>query len=278
MQTALEQDLPRDSRAFFASALARVRAEGARAIPELLPSLPRRIGASPLGGGIREIDLAEGDVARIDQDAWRRCDAAGAMIIAAGRPSDDMLIDLYLHGDLDERIIVIRALSTLSVTAATVRVLEEVQRTNMEPHFRAAASGTNLPARAARHAAFGRDGFNRMILKAAFIDVPVSTLFDAETAANPDLSRMLQDLATEREAAGRRVWPGTCLLAAHAPTAGSLARIIGGLEHGDDEQRFSAARALLVLNRPDLAPFAKERLPREPRPEIRAVLEQAIGP
>ena len=57
---------------------------------------------------------------------------------------------------------------------------------------------------------------------------------------------------------------------------GALARLIGGLEHGDDGVRHAAADGLLLLAErgAGIAHFAKERLPREPRPEIRQLLQQ----
>jgi HEAT repeat protein len=57
-----------------------------------------------------------------------------------------------------------------------------------------------------------------------------------------------------------------------APTAGSAARLIGGLEHGDDGVRAAAAEGLLHLGDRSLFRFAQERLPREPRPAIAALL------
>jgi len=86
---------------------------------------------------------------------------------------------------------------------------------------------------------------------------------------------MLLDLASEREAAGRPVWKGTLRMAASAPSPGTAARILGALEHGDAALRLSAAEALAVLRRADLAPFARERLAREPRADVRAALERA---
>ena len=61
------------------------------------------------------------------------------------------------------------------------------------------------------------------------------------------------------------------------PTEGSVARLIGGLEHGDDKTRLAATEGLAMLERADLAGYAVERLPREPRPGIRAALEALIA-
>lgn len=276
MRSLLEAALATDARAWLDAALAEAEQTPARAIPERFPALARKIGTAALGTG-REIERpAGGKTAYVDRAAWRRADAAALLLLRAGRAGDDLLIDLYLHGDFDERISVLRALALLPIGAATLRLLEEVQRTNMQPHFEAAICDSNLLARAHEHLEFGAERFNRMMLKAAFLDVPLGRLYDAGIGANRELSRMLQDLASEREAAGRAVWADTCRLIASAPAPGTAARIIGGLEHGDDRQRLAAAEGLALLGRPDLAPFARERLDREPRPAIRAVLESLL--
>ena len=121
----------------------------------------------------------------------------------------------------------------------------------------------------------------KLLLKLAFLDIPLSRVFSAERHANPELSRMLQDLATEREAAGRSVWRDTWRMLGRAPCPGAVARLVGGIEHGDDGVRLAAAEGLLALSRlepgrEDLRPFAAERLPREPRAEVRALLQRLV--
>jgi HEAT repeat protein len=62
-----------------------------------------------------------------------------------------------------------------------------------------------------------------------------------------------------------------------APCAGSIARLIGGLEHGDDGVRLAAAEGLCALGRADLLPFVRERLDREPRAAVRTLLETCLA-
>jgi hypothetical protein len=85
---------------------------------------------------------------------------------------------------------------------------------------------------------------------------------------------MLQDLATEREAAGRAVWRDTWRLIGRAPCPGTVARLVGGLEHGDDGIRLAAAEGLLALGQAELVPFAAERFAREAREPIRSLLRR----
>jgi len=102
-------------------------------------------------------------------------------------------------------------------------------------------------------------------------------VFAAEQLANAELSRMLQDLATEREAAGRAVWRDTDRMLGRAPVPGATARMLGSLEHGDDCRRLAAVEGLLALDRKDLLPLLRERLPREPRADVKALLQRIVG-
>ncbi len=280
MQDRLTKALGPDALAWWRAAESRVAKEGARALPELLPALARRVGRAAVGAGLhRETIAGASRPAVVDLAAWRACDAAGLLLLRAGRAPDATIVDLYLHGDLEERTIVLRSLALLPLCDATARLLEEVQRTNMVPHFEAAVCDSNLLARAHDHPAIGADWTNRLVLKAAFIGLDAARMIDVLDRANPELSRMLQDLATEREAAGRAVWPDTWRFVGKAPATGSIARLIGGIEHGADPVRRAAAEGLLLLDaksRAAVVGLVRERVPREPREDIRALLTRLI--
>ncbi len=254
----------------FSSAVASDRRELAVAFPQL----PRVTSKAQLGGGIANVSGS-----RCDLDGWRVCDAAAALLLHDAKATDRELLDLYAHGDLEERAMLLRSLAALPITAATGALLLEVQRTNMVLHLEAACCDSDLLVRVKKAGLpnFGKAEQNRLLLKVAFLDLPLSRVFDGASLANEELSRMLQDLATEREAAGRPVWRDTDRLLARAPVPGTVARILGGIEHGDDPRRLAAAEALALLQRSDLAAFVKERMPREPRAEIRAALERAAA-
>lgn len=260
-----------EARGWFDAARSRVDGEPG-CVAELFPQLPRRIGRETVGGG----PLRDGDV-EVDLDAWRHCDVAACALLTSPSAPGPREVDLFMHGDLEERTMVLRCLALLPVTDATIQLLGEAQRTNTVTHFEAAICDSNLATRASSHQDFGQAGFNRLLLKVAFLELPLARILGALSGANAELSRMLQGLATEREAAGRLVWPDTNRLIARAPVEGTVARLVGHLEHGDDRHRQTAAEALASLNRPELAPFLRERLEREPRPEIRAALEQALS-
>ena len=264
-----------DARGWLETARAELAA-GSADLRVLFPQLPRRTGREHAPAEVRR----DGDC-EVDFGAWRTCDAAAFALLAAAGAGDELLVDLYEHGDMEERTMVLRCLAGLPIRGGTLHLLGEIQRTNNGVHFEAGALDSNLVARALADSdpevGFTRDDFNRMMLKLAFLDLPLARTLGAAAHANPELSRMLQDLATEREAATRKVWHDTNRLIARAPTAGTVARILGGLEHGDDQHRLAAVEGLAALNRPDLAAFARDRREREPRPEIRAALERVPG-
>ncbi len=252
--------------------LARPRADVLAALPVVLPALARRLGREGLVGRV------EHQGARADLASWRRCDGAGFRLFAAADPVPDaVLLDLYARGDLEERTVVLRAVTLRPLCDATSKLLDEVQRTNIVAHLEAACLDSNLLVRALDGGLLSRDRFDRMVLKVAFNDLPLARMYGVAARPGPELSRMLQGLATEREAAGRSVWRDTCRLTAGAPVPGTVARVLGDLEHGDAGRRLAAAEALATLGRPDLLPFARERLAREDKPDVRPALERALA-
>jgi hypothetical protein len=266
-----------DATAIADANLAEIRADRAR-LPVLFPGLPRRAGRELVGGGRLVLGGAIVDLA-----AFRRCDLVAAYVLAGVAVRDEEAQDLWAHGDIEERAMLLRSLHLLPVGALTARLFGEVQRTNIVLHLEAAVCDGDLFARTVGKGGFDLAAANRLLLKVAFLDLPLARLYGAEQHANAELSRMLQDLATEREAAGRSVWRDTWRLIGRAPCPGTVARLIGGLEHGDDGVRLAAAEGLAALRqlapgRADLASFAAERLPREPRDSVRAVLQKLTGP
>lgn len=267
--------LPPPAQQLGEQCLAELRQERAR-LSVLFPGLPRRAGREPIGAGRATVGPAT-----IDRGAFRVCDVLAAWLVMALSATDAELTGIYDHGDLEERAMLLRALHFLPIGPLTVRWFGEVQRTNVVLHLEAAICDGDLLARTLGRADFDTTAANRLLLKLAFLDLPLQRAFGAERAANVELSRMLQDLATEREAAGRAVWRDTARLIGRAPTAGTAARLIGGLEHGDDLVRLAAAEGLAALGlgaggRPELRPFVQERLPRETRPAIRAALQRCL--
>jgi hypothetical protein len=139
--------------------------------------------------------------ARVARDLGR--DAAEparvAMLLAAG-VDVAQLDDLYRHGDNEERRAILRALPLLDEPWRFVALAIEACRTSVVPIFEAIACENPYPA---LH--FPADNFNQLVLKALFIGVSLERVVGLRTRLSPELTRMGNDYAAERRAAGRSV-------------------------------------------------------------------------
>ena len=276
----LSKALDADALAWIETAKAQLDEKGQGHLPVLFAQLARRTGKQPLLDTGPD-QWVEAGAAHVDLGMWRTCDAVGYVLVEHAKADDDTLVDLYLHGDFEERIAALRCLAFLPVTGATIQLLGEVQRTNTVAQFEAGALDHNLAVRALaegdEQTGFTRDDFRRLILKAAFIELPLGRMQGALDEVDETLSVMLQDFATEREAAGRQVWVDTWRVLGRAPCPGAQARVLGGLEHGSDPVRFAAAEALRDLKAPELNAYAESRLAREPVQGVKDILASIVG-
>jgi hypothetical protein len=272
LRPLLEARAPEAGRAWFAAALARARDERHAALPVLFPGLARRLGRLGLAGG-----LVDDGTHRVDLDAWRTCDAAGRLLLDAAGPHDGAALDLYLHGDMEERTIVLRSLALGPITPDTIALLGEVQRTNMGVHLEAAVLDSNLAVRALEAGGpavgFAQEDLHRLVLKLAFVDLPIARAYGVLDHATPALSQMLVDFALEREAAGRPVWADTWRFLGHAPIGVSAARLRAGLAHADPAVRRAAVDGVVALGDAALCAEARQRRASETDPGVRRALD-----
>lgn len=189
--------------AIAAPDIAALRAEVAAvqnsaALDVRFPGLPRRVGRSCAPAG--EVRLQHGSA---DRGRWRLCDVAALMLIekCGGAAKAQALYD---HGDRDERLMAARALLHLADAAMLRSFLSMLQTSNDQALFEAGFIDAAHPAALLDDAAW-----NRFLLKAAFIGLPLERIYGWEARANATLVQMLLDLKAERMAAGRDVWAGT---------------------------------------------------------------------
>ncbi len=232
---------------------------------------------------------------------WRRSDAARALLAAADAQRDPAgalkrLASLYWHGDSDERTSVLRLLGLMPGGAPeaplpvppveagyepeeqddgpthALRVVLDSFRTNIAPLFDAATANNPFFSRATPELEF-----NKAVLKRVFVDLPLEEVLGLRGRANAELSRMLLNLAEEREVTLRpypvEVWP---VVAGH-PVPGFAAKMIGLIEHPDDQLRRAAAEALGIMREPKARSFLEERLRRETQTPVKQALEAALA-
>lgn len=174
---------------------------GSVAFRAMFASISRRLG--PAGG---EAPARPPDVSAAVRPHWTLTDWIRAALVAkvlasvdAGR-QPEVVHALFEAGEIGEQESILR---TLSLWSEGERFLETGLlgcRTNARRVFEAIACDNAYPE---RH--FPELGFNQMVLKAIFIEVPVSRIEGLERRNGPELKRMAKDYASERRAASRPV-------------------------------------------------------------------------
>lgn len=138
--------------------------------------------------------------------SWRWLDLGRAALVLAALertpPAEQVaLVELLVRtGEIGEQESLLRALPLLPEPERFVPIAVESCRTNATTVFAAIAVDNPLPA-----ASFSDASFNQMVLKAIFMGVPVTGIVDLQRRATPELARMVQGYASERQAAGRSV-------------------------------------------------------------------------
>lgn len=135
-------------------------------------------------------------------------DQAARTLLLLSLPDDDA--EKYLHtleqvfttADVGELIALYQALPLLPYPEKLRHRAAEGVRSNMTAVFNAVALTNPYPAQY-----FDNLAWNQMVLKAFFVNSPVSLIQGLNQRANPELARMLIDYANERQAAGRSVSP-----------------------------------------------------------------------
>jgi hypothetical protein len=167
---------------WLAGAVSRVVAEP-HAIGTLVPAAGRNCGRAEL----------------TELPGWRADDAARVVLLAAlphrGEALATEVNAIYRYGDADEKRAVLLALPYLDVGAGCADLLGDALRSN-DTRLVAAALGPY-----ARH--LDDAAWRHGVLKCVFMGVPLAAVDRLDERADPELARMLADLALERHAAGR---------------------------------------------------------------------------
>jgi hypothetical protein len=178
----------------------------------------------------------------------------------------------YDLGDSREQESWLRALILLPGCERFLDTAMDACRTNILPLFQAIACENPYPARY-----FPELNFNQMVMKALFNAVAVGRIVGLDGRLNRDLSRIADDFAAEREAAGRPVPADLWLVhAAHSPPE-RLERAVRYLKHKDPEQRYWAAVGLGRSACPEARAALAERRKAEKDPRVRSTIEASLA-
>jgi hypothetical protein len=243
--------------------------------------LAMAIGLAPRRLGKADLPLTSDDKERaaalrpgLDPSEWSIDQAARIAFMVASYAEDDAAFAAAFDGfcataGLNELIALCRGLPVYPAAALLEPRAREAVRSGMKPVFEAVAHRNPYPVEC-----FAEDAWNQMVVKAFFIGSHLWPIQELDRRGNPQLARMLVDLAQERWAAGRpvsgEVW--RCV-APHADAAG-VAALVRAFETGSDKERSSVALALRQAQ-PDRIDAAFEQ--RNLRNQVRDIQSRLVA-
>lgn len=176
---------------------------------------PRVLGRGPL----EPTDVERAALAQVAPgvvfDRWAIVDAGRALTLlelADQWPGDafvEAAVACYEQGEAREQQSWLKALPLLPEPARFLACAYDACRTNIAPMFEAIACENPFPA-----AHYSELHFNQLVMRSMFLGVALDRIVGREGRLNPTLTRMAQDFAAERRAAGRPV-PADLGLALH---------------------------------------------------------------
>lgn len=269
----VERAAPAAGCEWLKGSLARLQAGDASRLHADYVAASRRLGRAPVSA----IVFVDAEGGEFQPDALTADTAARLSLLLSAEahtPSFDAIVDaIYRQGDSREKEAVLRALPLLGEGKQYLEHALDAGRTNEQPLFAAIALDNPFPA---RH--YPELEFNKLVMKTAFVRLPIGRIWGLSQRANRELSRMAMEYIDEQEAAGRRFAPEVWLAIANCPVPGALGRMLGYAAHASVELRLGAARGLAAAGDPRTVPFIEERLQVESHPEVRRALEAALGP
>jgi hypothetical protein len=137
--------------------------------------------------------------------------------------------ELYKTADVNELILLGQSLAFLPHAESFLERARESTRSNIAPVFSAIAHRGDYARRFFDHVAW-----NQLVLKAAFLAVPIWSIPGLKERNNPELATMLRHYAIERQAASRSVpWDLWCCIGWSAQSGQELEYL---------QQQFRSAR------------------------------------
>lgn len=166
------------------------------------------------------------------------------LLLVAERNTKEDYIHLYKtlfnSADIKESIVLIQSLAFVPHAEAFIEKAREAARSNITTMFIAVAHNSNY---AFKH--FDEAGWNQLVLKAAFLNVPIVKIYGLKSRNNSQLVEMLCDYASERQVASRSVpWDLWCCVAWAADSEENYQYLKAQFDCGDIKTKAAIALAL----------------------------------
>lgn len=233
----------------------------------------RTLGRRPLGADEVCLSGASGELPL----AGTTTDVAGRMLLlhalaqAAPEQLPAAVQAAYEEGDSQEKLAVMRALPLLPQGERFVEIALDVGRCNELELFSSLAARNPYPS---RH--YNELAWNKLYMKAVFLDLPLSQMIGVEERNNAELSRMALEYVEQQESAGRRFPNEIWQVIAAVPPKGAVGKLLGYLSHAVADLRLGAAAGLERAEQARTLSFLQERASVETDARVRAVLERTI--
>ncbi len=162
--------------------------------------------------------------------------------------------ELFKSADVNEQVLLVQSLAFLPGGASFVERAREAARSNIESVFCAVAHDSDYAKNY-----FDLAGWNQLVLKAAFLAVPIWNIAGLRERNNPELVTMLSNYARERQAAGRTVpWDLYCCPGWLASAQSELAFMQQQFTLGSKKIKAAIVLALLENPAPAANSLAKQ--------------------
>lgn len=208
--------------------------------------IPRKLGKDDLDLDEKDLDAATSVRDGWHPQGWSVSDAARVLVLvetaACGNEAfAARFAELCRTADVSELIAFYRGLSLYPDPHELEKQAGEGLRSNMRSVFEAVALANPFP-----HETFDEARWNHMVLKALFVESPLSPIQGLDERANAELATMLCDYAHERWAASRPVSHELWRCVGPYATGSLFDDLVRVLEQGTNTERRAAALALTV--------------------------------
>jgi hypothetical protein len=151
--------------------------------------------------------------------------------------------NLFQTGDVKELELLQKSLHLLPFPEDMLFFAGEGVRSNMVNVYEAITLNNPFP-----YYHFSENAWNQMVIKAVFTNKPVAKIFRSDERRNPELARMVVDLAHERWAADREIPADSWRLVAPFINHLNLQDFKKMLEKGTEQEKKAAALSCLESN------------------------------